>query len=103
MGRELVGYVYVDSGGIWVGDPCYVIGTDADHDNMSWSEFCDKVFGDKHPMDPVPNTCQPLGNGIGLNIETMYGDGTYPVYVTLGENGRPRKVEIEFDFEEEDE
>lgn len=100
MARELVGYVWVDSGSIWVGDPCYVIGTDADHDKLSWSEFCGKWFDH---MNPVPNAKEVLGTGIGFAIETQYGDGSYPVFITIGENGRPKKVEIELgDYEEED-
>lgn len=43
-----VGYVDVDAGMIWVGDPCYII-RDSDEERPKdfgedWSDFCGKVF-----------------------------------------------------------
>lgn len=35
--------------------------------------------------------------GMGMMISTFYGDGSYPVYIEYGDNGRPRRVLIDFD------
>ena len=43
--------------------------------------------------------------GMGMMISTFYGDGSYPVYIEYSEDGRPRRVLIDFDpsCEKEDE
>lgn len=159
-----VGHVDVDSGSIWIGDPCYVI---KDHDQPRpkdlgnrWSDVCARFFersgyeavkearhvhqrkfydefnaklmkaielakqqGDKFNVHDLPNVVeaevewnkknpfiQPEGldkgvanfthdlghGGMGLMLNTNWGDGTYPVYIKYGANGRPALVLIDF-------
>jgi hypothetical protein len=93
-----IGHVSVDSGAIFVGDPCYTITSDASHHIKTWSEFCEKSPFGKKDYDVT----EPAGPGIGLVVPTMYGDGTYPVYATI-KDGRIASVTIDFDGSEEDE
>ena len=92
--REYVGTVGVDSGSIWVGDPCYVIGEDSSYGVKDWDEYCDKLFAnDPKLLNPVH---EPLGSQIGLSIGCFGGDGGYPVYITRGRDGLVTKVEVFF-------
>ena len=97
--RVQVGTVDVDSGTVFVGDPCYTATSDASHHIKTWSEWCAKFPWNKENYDVV----EPAGSGIGLSIPTMYGDGSYPVYAEI-EGGRIARVTIDFDpeYDEED-
>lgn len=89
-----IGYVFVDSGAIWVGDPCYVMGKDASHGVNEWSDFCSKINFDAYGPDDV------LGEGVGFHIPTPFGDGSYPVFIDENEDG---VVEITILFQNEEE
>ena len=89
MKRKLLGYIGVDAGLCWIGDPCYVLGNDASSRVNSWSEFCDKLRGMKE-------SAMPLGEGVGVVVRTGYGDGEYPVYGYLHTDGTIAKVMVEF-------
>lgn len=105
MTKVHVGDVWVDAGAVWVGDPCYVISTDSNYGQLTWREFCDKWFGPDQPNSSHHvGVSEVLGTGIGMAIDTTWGDGSYPVYVEYHENGRPERVTIEFNesFESED-
>jgi hypothetical protein len=94
-----IGTVYVDSGTVFVGDPCYTATGDASNHIKTWSEWCDRSpFGEK-PYDVT----EPAGHGLGLSIPTKYGDGTWPVFAELSE-GRVARVIIDFDpeYDEDD-
>jgi hypothetical protein len=94
-----IGTVYVDSGTVFVGDPCYTATGDASNHIKTWSEWCDRApFGQK-PYDVT----EPAGHGLGLSIPTKYGDGAWPVFAELSE-GRVARVIIDFDpeYDEED-
>ncbi len=97
--RKRVGTVYVDAGIIWVGDPCYIMGDDASNRVTSWSDFCEKITDHKQ-------VSEPLGTGVGLVVSSGFGDGAYPVYAELSDEGdwgvRVKSVTIEF-MEETDE
>ncbi|MBT61113.1 MAG: hypothetical protein CMA63_06155 [Euryarchaeota archaeon] len=84
-------YVNVDAGCIWIGDPCYVLGNDASSRVNDWvDDFCEKLDYDK-------NVNQPLGKGVGLCIDSGYGDGRYPVEVEVDTfSGRVKSVTISF-------
>jgi hypothetical protein len=95
---EQVGMIGVDAGLCWIGDPCYCVTPDAtEHPAATWSEFCDKLFGSS---EDVPKTRQwryKRGhNGLGVSVETGYGDGTYPVYVKYNSEGRVAEVRVVF-------
>lgn len=104
---ELVGYCGVDSGQIMLTDPCYV------------SDF---KFEDEFSTDEKPSarneynytyngacsaTCSTkqagqLGNGTGVVVTSGWGDGSYPVYVQYGDDGRIVSATIVFDGGEEE-
>lgn len=89
--RVQIGTVDVDSGTVFVGDPCYTITGDATHHIDTWSEWCRK-----HPWNGEKyNVVEPAYTGVGLSIPTLYGDGSYPVYAELKE-GRIARVTIDF-------
>ncbi|WP_436739959.1 hypothetical protein [Streptomyces sp. BBFR102] len=98
--RVKLGMVDVDSGTVFVGDPCYTITGDASHHIKTWSEWCGKLPWDQKNYDVV----EPAGSGVGLSVPTMYGDGSYPVYAEIV-RGRVARVTIDFDpeYEEDDE
>jgi hypothetical protein len=102
--RELAGHVGVDAGLIWIGDPCYIL-----HDpnpsryvGKDWPEFCEK-FDEQRGNKGLASFNYELGHeGLGICMETAYGDGTYPVYVERDREGRIIRATIEFDYQEED-
>ena len=82
--------IYVDAGCIWVGDPCYIMGDDASNRVHDWQEFCSK-------LDYTKQAQSPLGEGIGLCIDSGYGDGCYPVDIETDRlTGRVKSVTITF-------
>jgi len=85
------GHVYVDAGCIWIGDPCYVMGDNASNRVRDWiKDFCRKLDNSKRVQ-------QPLGVGVGMCINSGYGDGRYPVTVKYdSHSGRPASVTITF-------
>lgn len=82
---EKIGEVWVDTGLIWVGDPCYVLGDYTSSRVKHWSDFCNLLFNNEDYEDN--NYSTPLGEGIGMAVQTLYGDGLYPVYAEYNENG----------------
>ncbi|MEX1655549.1 hypothetical protein ABZ960_20605 [Streptomyces pseudovenezuelae] len=97
--RVQIGTVSVDSGTVFVGDPCYTATGDASNHIKTWSEWCDRAPFDEKPYDVT----EPAGPGLGLSIPTLYGDGAWPVYAEL-ERRRVARVVIDFDpeYDEED-
>lgn len=99
MTRKLIGSVGVDSGQVMIVDPCYVLEDDFQPDSeptgLPYDECCRITLGEE-------------GAGLtsfeGVVSSTAYGDGCYPVYATIGSDGRILSLEILFDdFEEDDE
>lgn len=88
----------VDSGQAMVGDPCYL-------DQWKTNE------GEKWELDgkigqycyqgasatTIANNYGELGMGSAVVFSTGYGDGYYPVFVQLNEDGRVSKVVIDFE------
>ncbi|MEU9605425.1 hypothetical protein [Streptomyces sp. NPDC048057] len=97
--RVKLGMVDVDSGTVFVGDPCYTITGDAPRHIKTWPEWCSQLRWNGKNYDVV----EPVGSGVGLSIPTMYGDGSYPVYAEIV-RGRVARVTIDFDppYDEED-
>jgi len=85
--------ISVDSGMIWVGDPCYTMGPEAQFGIKDWQRFCDKIYGDGSGR--VHGISTPLGRGVGCAISSGYGDGEYPVEIERVD-GRVRSVKITF-------
>ena len=92
--------VSVDSGMIWIGDPCYIMGDDASRRVNTWSKFCDTIRKIKqyasNGMSMHPELAEPLGEGIGIAIDTG-GDGGYSVTPTYNEHtGKVVSITVEF-------
>ena len=104
------GKISVDAGLCWVGDPCYCVTPDASsHPAKTWDEFCDSLFKNETEGAMVWNF--PSGHpGLGVSVETGYGDGEYSVYV-IRRDGRVAGVFVDFmdllgpsdEYEDEDE
>ena len=82
--------IYVDSGQIWIGDPCYLepkfIPTD------QWKQFVNSIDFEKRFQEP-------MGEGLGILSTSGWGDGSYPVEIEMGngdESNRVRKITITF-------
>lgn len=78
-GFTLVGRIGIDSGTLWIGDPCYVWSdstrnepTAAVREIGEWSDFAEKLEG--------PTTSFGI---IGVATSTGLGDGMYDVYAKI--------------------
>jgi hypothetical protein len=86
-----VGNIWVDAGVVWVGDPCYSITGDAEYAPKTWHEFCNQTFDEKAKI--TDGVTAPLKQGekyepgLGLEISSGFGDGSYPVYVKYSDEG----------------
>jgi hypothetical protein len=102
MGKKktfLAGHVNVDAGLIYIGDPGSVVEPSGPPEEIpDWDEFVDRILGEDYKAEgEIPNVAkEPLGQGSGIVIPSGYGDGIYPVYVTLGDDGRPEAAMIVF-------
>jgi hypothetical protein len=101
----LIGQFAVDSGQAMVGDPCYLdewepwnsdVDKFEDHVNKageySYLGACNATLGEGYGT---------LGMGNAVVFSTGYGDGLYPVYAYINEDGRVAKVVIDFVGDEE--
>ena len=96
----------VDSGQAMVGDPCYL---DSWKTNVDDEWNLEGKVGDYSyqgaSATTLENSYGELGISTAVVFSTGYGDGLYPVYVQLDNDGRVAKVVIDFegDIEGEDE
>jgi hypothetical protein len=88
----------VDSGQAMVGDPCYLDNWDTNK-NEQWSTEGKEGEYSYHGASAttLANAYGELGNGSAVVFSTGYGDGLYPVYVQMNEDGRVSKVVIDFE------
>jgi len=96
MGKKktfLAGHVGVDAGLVMIGDPGYIIEPSGQQGQMGWDEFVAKTIGDDRQPDVAS---EPLGKFLGIVMPSGQGDGIYPVYITLGDDGRPEAAMIVF-------
>ena len=97
---QLIGRFSVDSGQAIVGDPCYLEDWKpwnseednfADHENKAgeygYLGACNATLGKGYGE---------LNNGSAVAFSTGYGDGYYPVYAEINEDGRVAKIVIDF-------
>ena len=105
-GLILAGSIAVDSGQAMVGDPCYLDKWNT-NENDEWN--LEGKIGDYSyhgaSATTLANSFGQLGFADSVVFNTGYGDGLYPVYVQMNEDGRVSKVVIDFegDIEGEDE
>lgn len=99
-GWKRVGVVGVDAGLIWVGDPCYILGNERPENvGKDWKGFLDKLksFKSNHDNGVYPFNYDLGHAGLGVCVDTAYGDGSYGVYVKYNEEGRVAGVMVDFD------
>lgn len=100
-GRKKIGEVWVDSGQIMIGDPCYLDKWEADDFN-GFDESLAKAPTGEYSYDGACRATSysdhmsgMLGEGLAAVVSSGYGDGSYPVIATF-KDGRIRKVEVVF-------
>ena len=100
----LIGQFAVDSGQAIVGDPCYLDEWKPwNAEEVDFTDHANRV-GEYGYLGACNAT---LGKGFGqlgymaVSFSTGYGDGLYPVYASINEDGRVTKVVIYFDGEDE--
>ena len=86
------GTVYVDSGSILIGDPCYHIG-DEKNKEQNWKGFVDRVYKDTFYETGIA-TAWSVGEGIVCS--TGYGDGEYNVFIKRSPHNRIAELKIVF-------
>ena len=88
----------VDSGQAMVGDPCYLDNWDTNK-NEDWAIEGKEGQYSYHGASAttIANAYGELGNGSAVVFSTGYGDGVYPVYVQMNDDGRVSKVVIDFE------
>lgn len=90
---QKVGEINVDAGLCWIGDPCYCVTPDAkSHPAKTWDEFCDRL----EDSGVTQWDFYPGSTGLGVSVESGYGDGLYPVEVRRAEDGKVAEVRIRF-------
>jgi len=99
---QLIGGFAVDSGQAMVGDPCYLDEwkTNADEEWNLEGKVGDYSYQGASATT-VANNFGSLGNGKSVVFDTGYGDGFYPVYAELNDDGRISKIVIDFITDEE--
>lgn len=96
----LIGQFSVDSGQAIVGDPCYLDEwKNWDRDKELFEDHNNKV-GEYGYLGACNATIKKgfgqLGGQSAVAFSTGYGDGTYPVYADITEDGRVGLVVIDF-------
>jgi hypothetical protein len=90
----------VDSGQAMVGDPCYLDSWQT-NENDEWN--IEGKAGEYSYHGACATTLSEsfgeLNEGSAVVFNTGYGDGIYPVYVELNNDGRVSKVLIDFEGE----
>ena len=100
---ELAGYFAVDSGQAMVGDPCYLDKWNT-NENDEWN-LEGKVGEYSYQgasATTLANNFGQIGFADAVVFSTGYGDGLYPVYVQMNEDGRVSKVVIDFEGDLDD-
>jgi len=94
----LAGHFGVDSGQAMVGDPCYL---DQWKTNEGEEWNLEGKVGDYSYQGVSATTIESnygeVGGFSAVAFSTGYGDGVYPVYVQINEDGRVSKVVIDFE------
>jgi hypothetical protein len=106
---ELVyaGSIGVDSGQAMIGDPCYLDGWKPWNSEEMKFEDHNLVPGEYGYLGACNATLTKgygqLGAADAVVFSTGYGDGLYPVYVKLNEDGRIAMAVVDFTNELDDE
>ena len=93
-----IGYFSVDSGQAMVGDPCYLDDWDTNKgDEWKLEGKVGQYSYQGASATTLANNFGELGISTAVVFSTGYGDGLYPVYVQMNEDGRVSKVVIDFE------
>ena len=96
----LIGHFSVDSGQAMVGDPCYLDEWEPWNDKAEDFELHKQKVGEYSYLGACEATITKgygeLGMATAVVFSTGYGDGLYPVYAEMNEDGRVARVVIEF-------
>ena len=105
---QQIGQVAVDSGQIMIIDPCYInadfckeFSPDGTESNapqkesykMDYDGCCNATLSNKG-YGPLGNE---YVNQLAIACGTLHGDGVYPVYAEINEDGRVKSLTIDFD------
>jgi len=98
MKTKLAGHCGVDSGQIMVIDPCYAFqdsftGNAATGGN--YDAICRVSIADTFGEFRLP--ANGYSGNVGVVTSSGYGDGNYPVFVDVNEDGRVIELRIAFD------
>jgi hypothetical protein len=85
-----IGVVSVDAGLCWIGDPCYILHKEKLPKALGndWGGFCRMLRADKQSPTAKQFDHDSGQPGLGVVVETGYGDGLYPVYAEFTKQGR---------------
>jgi hypothetical protein len=104
-GLTYAGSFAVDSGQAMIGDPCYLDNWDTNK-NDEWNLEGKKGNYSYHGASAVTleDSFGQLGTADAVVFSTGYGDGLYPVYVKLNDEGRVSMVVVDFEgaFDEDE-
>ena len=102
MMKKQIGICGVDAGLLMVGDPCYFWPREpggecaATESIPDWGDACDALHG-LPGKDTGMQLKFAMGHaGLGVIVETTYGDGVYPVFLETTAKGRRRLI-VELD------
>ena len=89
--RVLVGHIGVDAGLCWIGDPCYILHKGKKLPltlGKSWDKFCE-LLGNEYPIAKSLDYQNGIAReGLGVVVSTGFGDGFYPVYAEIADEGQ---------------
>jgi len=107
--KKLIGYCGVDSGSILIADPCYVLPDkeiynypeklkEYSKEHADYSGIFTQLHGEKDPewKNQAGEVLLAHVAGTGVLSHTHSGDGNYPVYAELDDNGKVKSLTIEF-------
>ena len=102
MTVKVIGWIGVDAGLCWIGDPSYVLPDEDDTENpgADWGKFVEQLDFDRAGPIVKSFSYGNGGEGLGVCVETGMGDGYYPVEADI-EDGRVKSVLITFIEDEE--
>lgn len=90
--KTLIGHCAVDSGSLMIVDPCYVLNDEKTsvEKNGLYQAGVDIILKKKFGEVIYSGV-----GGKGIITTTFDGDGSYPVYAEVDQNGLPRKIVID--------
>jgi len=104
--RTFLGTVGVDSGQVMICDPCYIgsewketddtkdLGHEDNKGQFSYGGCCFATLKEKNQGGQLN---YKMGHaGAGVAVSSGYGDGGYPVYAEYNEEGRVKRITVEF-------